>query len=167
MNAAQHERPRDGVPLGVLLAAAAMITFAIVASLYSRSSGVGRVEMQDGAPYQVLQLAFEDQPNGAVNVRDASRGDVIYVVGPGKGGYVIYVVGPGKGGFVRATLRTLAQARMRDNIGPETPFRLTRWSDGTVSLDDPTTGRAIGLDAFGADNAGAFAQLFKKREETK
>jgi putative photosynthetic complex assembly protein len=155
MNAAQHERPRDGVPLGVLLAAAAMITFAIVASLYSRSSGVGRVEMQDGAPYQVLQLAFEDQPNGAVNVRDASRGDVIYVVEPGKGG------------FVRATLRTLAQARMRDNIGPETPFRLTRWSDGTVSLDDPTTGRAIGLDAFGADNAGAFAQLFKKREETK
>ena len=155
MNAAQHERPRDGVPLGVLLAAAAMITFAIVASLYSRSSGVGRVEMQDGAPYQVLQLAFEDQPNGAVNVRDASRGDVIYVVEPGKGG------------FVRATLRTLAQARMRDNIGPETPFRLTRWSDGTVSLDDPTTGRAIGLYAFGADNAGAFAQLFKKREETK
>ena len=73
----------------------------------------------------------------------------------------------GNAGFLRAALRTLAQARMRDNIGPETPLRLTRWSDGTVSLDDPTTGRAIGLDAFGADNAGAFAQLFKKREETK
>ena len=155
MNVAQRERPRDGVPLGILLAAAAMIGFAVAASLYSHSSGVGRVEMQDGAPYQVLQLAFDDKPNGAVDVRDASRGDVIYVVDPGKGG------------FLRAALRTMARARMRDDIGRETPFRLTRWSDGTVSLDDPTTGRSIGLDAFGPDNAGAFAQLFKKREETK
>jgi len=155
MNAAQHERPRDGVPVGILLAAAAMISFAIALTLFSHASGVGRVEMQDGAPYQVLQLAFDDQPNGAVNVRDAARDDVIFVVEPGKGG------------FLRAALRTMAQARMRADIGPQTPFRLTRWTDGTVSLDDPTTGRSIGLDAFGADNAGAFAQLFKKREEIK
>ena len=34
-----------------------------------------------------------------------------------------------------------------------TPFTLTRWSDGTVSLEDTTTSRRVNLDAFGPDNA--------------
>jgi putative photosynthetic complex assembly protein len=155
MNVAQQQRPRDGVPLGVLIAAAALICFAIAASLYSRTTGVGRVALHGAQPFKVLQLRFEDMPNGGVDVWDAERGDVIYVVEPGKGG------------FMRATLRTLAQARMRDNQGAATPFRLTRWTDGTISLDDPMTGRALELDAFGPDNAGLFAQLFTRREETK
>jgi putative photosynthetic complex assembly protein len=155
MSAAQTQRPSHGVPLGVLVGAALLIAFTMSAAFYSHVSGVGRVALQGATPYQVLQLWFEDKPNGGVAVRDATRGDVIYAVEPGAGG------------FLRATLRTMVQARKRDDIGPATPFRLTRWSDGALSLDDPTTGRTVGLDAFGADNAGVFAQLFKKREEIK
>ncbi len=155
MNASQTQRRHSGVPLGILLAAAALISFAMATAYFSRVTGVGRVALEGAQPYKTLQLRFEDMPDHGVAVRDAERGDVFYVIEPGKGG------------FLRATLRTLAQARIRDAISAETPFRLTRWSDGTLSLDDPKTDRSIGLDAFGPDNAGAFAQLFAKREEAK
>jgi putative photosynthetic complex assembly protein len=154
---AERTRPRQPgfLPTWLLIAAAVMIFISIAAAAYSRYTGYGRVSLQGAQPYKTLQLRFEDMPNGGVGVRDAERGDVIYVVEPGKGG------------FLRATLRTFAQARRRDDIGSGTPFRLTRWTDGTLSLEDPTTGRGIGLDAFGPDNAGVFAQLFTRREEIK
>jgi len=82
-------------------------------------------------------------------------------------GAVIYVVDPGAGGFIRATMRGMARERKRSNISEQPPFLLTRWSDGTISLVDKTTERSIDLDAFGATNAGAFAQLFTSRESGK
>ncbi len=39
-------------------------------------------------------------------------------------------------------------------MGAETPFRLTRWSDGRLSLDDPATDRHVDLEAFGPTNVG-------------
>jgi len=155
MSAADSHRTHQGVPAWVLISAAALVLFTISSSFYARTTGVGRSSMEGATPFQTLQLRFEDKPDGSVAISDGSRGDVIYVIEPGVGG------------FVRATLRTMAQARKRDDIGTATPFRLIRWSDGTLSLDDPTTGRTVGLDAFGPDNAGAFAKLFSKREETK
>ena len=155
MSAAQSHRVDAGIPRPVLIGAALLIGFTITASFVSLKSGVGRVALEGARPYQTLQLAFDDKANGGVDVRDAERGDVLYVVQPGQGG------------FIRATMRTLAQARLRDDIGRATPFKLIRWSDGAMTLEDPTTGRSVGLDAFGPDNSGVFAQLFKKREETK
>jgi putative photosynthetic complex assembly protein len=102
-----------------------------------------------------LHLRFEDQADGSVAVRDADRGDIIHVVKPGVEG------------FIRATVRTLAQARKREDLDGATPFQLTRWSDGTLSLDDPQTGRDVGLDAFGPTNAGAFANLIQDREDIR
>jgi putative photosynthetic complex assembly protein len=156
MNAEQTHRRRNGVlPPGILIAAAVLIVFSMAAVYYSRVTGYGRTALQGAQPYKILQLRFEDMPNGGVEVRDATRGDVIYVVEPGAGG------------FLRATLRTFAQARKNEDKSASTPFRLTRWTDGTMSLDDPVTGRNVGLDAFGPTNAGAFAKLFTGREETK
>ena len=156
MNAEQTQPRRPGfLPPWLLIAAAVMIVVTVAAASYSRLTGYGRVSLQGAQPYRILQLRFDDMPNGSVEVKDAERGDVIYVVEPGKGG------------FLRATLRTFANARRRDDIASGTPFRLTRWTDGTLSLEDPTTGRGIGLDAFGPDNAGVFAQLFTRREEIK
>ena len=69
--------------------------------------------------------------------------------------------------IIRATMRGLARERIRSGIGSETPFKLTRWSDGTLSLLDETSGRRIDLDAFGPTNAGAFAQFFSPQEPLK
>ena len=152
MSAVQTKRTAGRLPIGVLIGAGALIVFTICASLFSHSSGVGRVALPTSAAVQTLQLRFEDRSDGAVDVRDAERGDVIHVVQPGVEG------------FIRATVRTFAQARKRDDFDALTPFQLTRWSDGTISLTDPKNGRDVGLDAFGPTNAGAFAQLFHDRE---
>ena len=61
-------------------------------------------------------------------------------------------------------MRGMARERHREDIGAQTPFTLTRWTDGTVSLQDRATGRTINLDAFGPTNAEAFARLFNDRE---
>ena len=68
---------------------------------------------------------------------------------------------------MRATLRGLAHERLRSGIGEATPFLLTRWSDGRMSLDDATTGRSVALDAFGQTNAEAFAKLFVAGERNE
>ena len=78
---------------------------------------------------------------------------------------VIYTIAPETNGFMRATLRGLAQERRRSGIDDTTPFLLTRWSDGRMSLDDVTTGRNVALDAFGETNSGAFARLFVSGEQ--
>jgi putative photosynthetic complex assembly protein len=64
-------------------------------------------------------------------------------------------------------VRGLAQEREREGIGRETPFVLTHWSDGTLSLADSAIGRRVNLDAFGPTNAQAFAQLFSARSQAQ
>jgi putative photosynthetic complex assembly protein len=56
-------------------------------------------------------------------------------------------------------LRGLVRERRADHVGPTPPFRLTRWADGRLSLDDPSTGRHVDLEVFGPANAGAFADI--------
>ena len=76
--------------------------------------------------------------------------------------------------FVRGALRALARERRAD-VGDNTagipdagsvttpvehaPFRLTRYTDGRLTLDDTTTGAHLELRAFGPTNAAAFAGL--------
>jgi len=144
-----------GLPRGILIGAAVLIAFAISTTLFGRVSDIGALHMPAATAVQTLSLIFEDRDDGSVAVHDASDGAVIYVVDPGVGG------------FIRATMRGMARERRRMSIGERPPFLLTRWSDGTASLEDKTTGRVINLDAFGSTNAGAFAQLFTARGSVK
>lgn len=141
----------DAVPRGILRGAAVLIGFALLTAAVARQTDVGTLHMPDASVVDRLSLRFEDRPDGSVAVRDA--GD----------GRAIYVVQPGAYGFIRSTLRGLARERRRADFDATTPFTLTRWSDGTVSLEDSTTKRRVNLDAFGPDNARAFAQLFDER----
>jgi putative photosynthetic complex assembly protein len=143
------------IPPQIVFAAATLMVFAILIAGLGRLTGFGRVELPASTPYWTLQLRFEDRADGAVLVRDAERGDVFEVLAPGSGN------------FVRATLRTFAQARKRDDLSAEVPFKLVRYSDGSLSLEDPATQRVVQLDAFGIDNAGAFANMFTQREATR
>ena len=147
------KRPPAGIPKQVLLGAAALITFALVGATAARVTGVGRTLAPNARAVQSLSLRFDDQQNGSVLVRRASDKAVIYTIAPESNG------------FMRATLRGLAQERRRSGIGDATPFLLTRWSDGRMSLEDVTTGRIVALEAFGETNAGAFARLFVSGEQ--
>ena len=91
----------------------------------------------------------------AFAVRKAERGSA----GDDRSGALIARVEPGQDNFIRATLRGFAQSRLREGLTREKPFRLTRYDDGSLELDDAVTGRKVNLAAFDPTNAQAFAGL--------
>lgn len=96
---------------------------------------------------QSRDVQFWDRAIGGIAIRDARSGDVIAVLEPGTNG------------FIRGVMRGFARERRSQGFGHEPPFTITRWSDGRLSIADPLTGRQVELDAFGPDNARAFARL--------
>lgn len=144
MSQGEHNRPFSR---GVLIGAALLVGVSIVAAATARLTGIGRTQLAEVEPVESLDLRFEDRSDGAVAVYAADDGQVVTVLPPGTNG------------FVRGVLRGLARERMLHEQGSETPFRLTRWADGRLSIDDPATGRQIDLGGFGPTNAQAFGRL--------
>jgi putative photosynthetic complex assembly protein len=141
-------RPAEPVfPRGALIGAALLVAFTVSSAAVARLSGLGTVQMPETASVESRPLRFQDMRDGSIQVTDARTGQGAASVEPGTNG------------FIRGTLRGLARERKRRGIGIEPPFTLTRWADGRLSLEDPTTGRVIALDAFGPTNGEAFAQL--------
>ncbi len=134
-------------PRGALIAAAAMISLALLAATVGRLSGAGAAPSVAGVAALSRELRFADRPDGAVTVYEPGA-DQSPMVLP-----------PGSNGFVRSVLRGLARDRRSRGIGAEIPFRLTEWADGRLTLEDVATGRRIELGSFGATNREAFARL--------
>jgi len=144
-----HE-PSDGqLPRGALFGAAALIGVAILAAAGARLTGVGTTPNPTGDAVERIALRFDDRGDGAV---------VVHAVDDDR---VLEVLEPGTNGFARGVLRGLARARRAQGVGARPPFELTRWADGRLSLDDPSTGRSVELGAFGPTNAAAFADLWE------
>lgn len=66
-------------------------------------------------------------------------------------------------GFIVSTVRSLNRARRAAEIDLSQPYRLTRWNNGQILLEDPSTGAQIELSAFGRTNVRAFTHLFEAR----
>jgi putative photosynthetic complex assembly protein len=142
----------NSMPRGVLLAAAALVGFAILSAMGARVSGIGTTELPAAAPVEGRELRFEDRVDGGVAVFEDGR--------------IVHVVAPGTNGFLRGVLRGLARERKLRGVRAELPFRLTRWADGRLSVEDPATGRSVDLGAFGPANWAAFAQILTTPEAT-
>ncbi len=134
-------------PRGALLGAAALIALTISVSLAARLTGSTITDKNNSPPAKMLQLRFEDRADGGITVFDAER-NMVHEELP-----------PGAGGFVRTVMRSLARDRRQHGEGREPPFRLTRWADGRLTIDDPTTGSHVDLGAFGSLNTASFARL--------
>ena len=100
------------------------------------------------APVASRDLVFTDRADGGVIVTEAASGSIVDTILPGS-----------HSGFIRGIMRALARERRMDGIGRATPFRLTSWRDGELSLTDLATKRSIELPAFGTTNRAAFAAL--------
>lgn len=138
--------PQRSFPLGPLLGAAAVLALAVAAAGTGRVIGAGPM-LPPASVLAARAIRFADLPDGGIAVSDARDGHRV--------GYVAAEAD----GFLRASVRGLVQARKQAGQGPAVPFELTQWSDGRLTLDDPTTRRRIDLEAFGPTNAARFARL--------
>ena len=134
----------------MLLGIAGLLTALVIGAGVARYTGQ-MTEIPVSTPVAERNLRFEDQPDGAIAVVDARDERLIATL-------------TGQNGFLRATLRGLAQQRKRVDTDEKTPFRLTAWADGRLTLDDPVTGRHLELEAFGPDNEVVFAQFLPGKE---
>lgn len=132
-----------------LLAAAALIAFAIAAALAARLGGIGASRLEVPPLVEHRMLAFADGPGGRIDVREAGSGAPLGSIEAGHDG------------FVKVVLRGLARERSLRGIGPDSPFKLGRTADDRMLIEDPATGRVLLLDAFGAGNAQSFVHLFQ------
>jgi len=106
------------------------------------------VRYPDAPAVLIKQLRFEDRTDGSIAVIDYQNKQQVDVI-------------TGEAGFVRGALRTLAQERKRREISSEPPFELIARQDGRLTLADPSTGRMIDLESFGAINSQHFARLLR------
>lgn len=148
-----HEQtiPKHAVASAAMLVLTALaLTTLVKVGVLSREAvpAVVRTEAHV-APQAVRQITFTDRADGAVVVRDATTGETVRVLVDGV---------PGNG-FVRGVMRGMARERHMHGVGMAPPFTLTLWKNGTLSLEDRTTGRAVELGSFGPDNRAAFDAL--------
>jgi putative photosynthetic complex assembly protein len=141
-------------PRGALIGAGTLIAFALAMAI------VGRMNGPDTSLASVPQIAhrdlrFSDRADGGITVTNAETGAVVAVVAREHDN------------FLRATMRGLALQRERSGLGPETPFVLTRWADGRLTLTDPTNHRVLELEAFGETNEATFATLLTSSGPTQ
>ena len=141
------------LPKPLLIGAGLLIGATLLMTGLARTTGIGVSTAPRGTPVTTLQLHFADREDGGVTVISDDHRE--------------QVVEPGSNGFLRATMRGLVRERRREGIGPDAPFVLTRWSDGALSLTDPTTNRSVRLEAFGPTNAQAFARLLPAGDATR
>jgi putative photosynthetic complex assembly protein len=135
------------LPRGALIGAGTLVVASLLMVGTARLTGYGPAKPPLSSVVESYDLRFEDRADGGVLIySDATN-------------QLVDTLKPGTNGFVRGVLRGLVRERRADHIGPTPPFRLTRWADGRLSLDDPSTGRHVDLEVFGPTNAGAFADI--------
>ncbi|MFN3989574.1 MAG: photosynthetic complex assembly protein PuhC [Erythrobacter sp.] len=96
-------------------------------------------------------IQFYDEDDGTVRVEDAATGEVV-----GR-------FGIGEGGFIRASVRSLVHQRRIRGKGAEVPFTLQGWSDTSLTLIDPVSGRSVEVANFGPDNRMVFANMLPEQ----
>ncbi|KQP59175.1 hypothetical protein ASG40_16550 [Methylobacterium sp. Leaf399] len=140
------------VPGLILTGAAGLLGFAMLAVMIGREERIGITEMPPAQMLKTVEIRADDQTDGSITIRDDRTGDLIFTVEPGQDN------------FIRATLRGFGQSRLRSGLTRDQPFRLTRFDDGSLQLEDEQTGRKVNLGAFGPANAQAFARLMPALE---
>lgn len=141
---ADHERRSLSTGLGFALFLIACL--ALVA--WVRWTGPAQPDNITARAEQIRTLRFVDQPDGSIQVIDATTGADVHNF-------------QGEQGFVRGTLRALVRDRRLQGFGADQPFELIAHDAGRLSLRDPATGSTIALESFGSKNIGVFARLMR------
>jgi putative photosynthetic complex assembly protein len=148
---------RETFPVQAFWGGAALVAFVLTGATLVRLGALPSIANPAAARAAASVTAVETHD---VRFRDAPGGAVLMETEDGR---TLTAVGANSpDGFIRGVLRGLVRDRQQQGIGPAAPFRLIRWSDGTMSLEDPATGRVIELWAFGPTNRATFETLLAK-----
>lgn len=131
-------------PTLAITALAAIVALIAVSTRLASPGG----QPPQATPVRSADLLMQDRIDGAITVTQAGTGRLVETVPPASNG------------FLRVVLAGLVRERRREAMdAPSMPFRVTRWSDGRLTLDDAATGKLIELEAFGKTNEAVFARL--------
>lgn len=148
--------PFEGRPFPrvVLIGAAALIGFAILAVVMVRLTGVGVTSYPLAPVVEARELVF----------REVGDGKTLAII-PGPGGpaedALVAELDSGTDGFVLGVLRTTKRDRKLRGVPFEAPYLLAVREDGRLVFIDPQTGGEIDVRAFGPTNWGSFATLLR------
>ena len=143
MSSVMADSPRSFHPMALVLIGMALSTLVLVS--LARWSGT-KVEQFASPVTSSRSMRFEDTPSGAVAVLDPASGAEITRF-------------EGEQGFVRGVLRAIARERKRRGVDHHLPLLLQAHADGSLTLDDPSTGERINLESFGPTQRATFAAL--------
>lgn len=148
-------RATNRFPAWIVLAAISLLVFSAVAIVFGQATGLGLVKQQVGQPVAVRDIMISRGSGDTVIVTDVATNDVIAAYPKDAGG------------FVRGSLRAFERMRQVAAAPADAAYRIIKWNTGRVSLSDTATGERIYLEAFGRDNAAAFAALLDHQGGTR
>ncbi|MEZ5790953.1 MAG: photosynthetic complex assembly protein PuhC [Nitratireductor sp.] len=141
------KRGNSRFPIIPFYAVLGFLAVSVAATVFGTVTGIGKLEDPFGKPQAIRDIVISGGMDLPVQVLDAHSGKTI----------ASYPVG--EGGFVRGSLRALSRMRFVAKTDESVPYRLIRWENGAISLSDTASGERLLLNAFGPDNAAAFAEL--------
>ncbi|MEM1197354.1 MAG: photosynthetic complex assembly protein PuhC [Pseudomonadota bacterium] len=143
-----------------LIASGAIITLTLALAIFTSLGVFERqavpevVRAENGVlSSDVRSIRFNDGPDGSVWVSDAATGAELARFPQGEGG------------FVRATARAMVYNRQQHGMGPAVPFELIQWDNGSMTLRDTQTGRAVELASFGTKTHEIYQEILVKGRE--
>jgi putative photosynthetic complex assembly protein len=146
MSAHHATRPQP-FPKAALYGAAALIVFTFALAAFSRLTGSKMDWVPDADSAVTRDVRFGTAADGAIVISDAKTGQVL-------GSYAHET-----NAFVRSVAHGLEIERGLVHGAKDQPYRITRWSDGRVTVDDPVSGRSVELGAFGQSQVQTFSKL--------
>jgi putative photosynthetic complex assembly protein len=136
-------------PRAVLVGAALLIGFVILAAAMVQLTGVGGTETPLPPVLESRELVFQDDGAGGTTVRIA--GD------DGK----LAELETSTDGFVLGVMRGMVRERKAYEVSLDAPYLVSLREGGVLLFEDPLTGRRIDLRAFGPTNTEAFLRLLR------
>ena len=136
-------------PKPFLYAAITLVVMVFGFAIAARFFNIGRF---DSAPYAAVEstwLRFVDAEDGAILVYDAQSASEKPMIR----------IAPETNQFLRGAMRSMARKRRASSVSPEQPFVLTKWADGRITLDDPSTKGQISIESFGPTQVASFVAL--------
>lgn len=149
--------PFEGRPFPrvVLIGAAAMIAFAILAAAMVRLTGIGATSYPLAPVIEARELVFKDQGNGKT---------LVFIPGSAedhRDDALVAELDSGTDGFVLGVLRATNRNRKLRNVPFDAPYLLAVREDNRLVFIDPATDGEIDVRAFGPTNWGSFATLLR------